>query len=186
MLGNKKRKGSAKSALPDLSSNPPQKPSPASPPPAMVRPHARELSTRDRFREYYGDGNAFRTFTNHIHFHPDLSFGGFGFMVLTEKSALRAPGVYLADKISREWVHAYNLGDLPQKQWVVVTDWDGVVMPFQLWVESTSVVMARWLSRGGQSLAPGKWDIAGGPTEDEMLVAKDESEMIKDHIRHIH
>jgi hypothetical protein len=150
-----------------------------------VAPRAREETPRERLGARLGDPNAFLIITDTIHFHPDRSLGGFGFLVLTEPTARRTPGVYLFDRSRMEWTRAYEIDDLPVRQWVRVTDWGGSTLPFQLYVIDPHVVAARWLSGSGMSVPPGQWDITGGPTAQELWVAQKEDAMIKRNLGHI-
>lgn len=151
-----------------------------------VRPRPREAPVHERVgAERFGDRNAFVTINDTIHFYPDRTRGAFGFLVLTAPSEARSPGVYLLDRARREWLLAYELDDLPRAQWVQATDWDGSMLPFQLFLLSEQVVAARWLNPAGASIPPGEWDVTGGPTPLELWAAQREHERIMDNIRRI-
>jgi hypothetical protein len=152
--------------------------------PVVIRP--RPLSAQvDAVGRELGDDNAFVTIDNNIHFHPDLTFGGFGILILTTSSELRSPGVYFFHRPTHEWKLAYELTDLPQGQWARLADWEGAPVPVDLFRVNDQVVCARWLGRSGSSVPPGRWDRTGGPSEQERWAAEQESAMIQEHIRGI-
>lgn len=136
-------------------------------------------------RNALGDRNAFLVLTNNIHFHPDLSLGGFGFLIVTQETAKRRTGVYLLHPTRKEWLLAYEISDLPPAEWVQITDWAGDALPLQLFVINSRDIAARWLSRTGSSIAPGEWDISGGPSSAALEVARNEHEMISRNIGRI-
>lgn len=154
---------------------------PAQAEPVVVAPRPRSQGGGDRhqqalvaFGDRLGDRNAFAVLSDSIHFHPDLTFGGFGILVLTTPSPRRDPGVYLLDRARAEWARAYLLEDLPEGTWVQICGWDGGALPVQLNRFAGDAVAARWIGRGGASVPPGQWDVTGGPSDADMMLAASE------------